>query len=72
MRQFLACRFSPEAKITYTYHWDGAPFRPGDQVRVPSGKGEKIVTIAEIADQPPPFATKAILGPKRPEPGKLL
>lgn len=71
MRQFLACRFSPEAKITYTYHWDGAPFRAGDQVRVPSGRGEKTVTIAEVADKPA-FATKAILGPKPAETGRLL
>jgi hypothetical protein len=72
--QYLTAKFSPEDTRTYTYHNDGEPVAPGDQVLVP-GKGDKprTVTVAEVGvPKPDGFETKAILGLAPPPEGKLL
>lgn len=70
MTIYVACKFRPEDKRTYTYTYDGAePLAPGDQVKVPDNRpdGWKRVTVDAISDQAPPFACKAILGKVEPE-----
>lgn len=67
--QYVACKFRPEDKRTYTYEWDGEPLTKGDFVKVPdkSGDGWKRVTVDAISDEAPPYACKPILGLYNPD-----
>ena len=65
-RQFIACRFRPTDKRTYTYHNDGDPVEVGEDVEVETKQGPKVINVAEIVDKPA-FETKAILGKVEPE-----
>lgn len=68
-RQFVAVKFPSGSRRLYTYHNDGEPVSPGDQVKVAdrSGDGWSRVEVVEITDTAPPFATKPILGKIEPE-----
>lgn len=67
-RQFVAVRFKPWDRRTYTYHWDGEPFAPGDQVVVTTDRGPSTVEVISVSGLPPPFPTKPIVGRERPLP----
>lgn len=64
MTKYVACRFAPDDKRTYTYAWDGDELFPGDRVKVPDNRsdGWKRVTVVSVTDETPPFACKPILG----------
>lgn len=70
MRQYVACKFRPEDRRTYTYHNDGEPVAVGDAVKVldRSGDGWKRIEVVEIGHIAPSFPTKPILGKIDPEP----
>lgn len=62
--QYVVVRFSSRDRRTYTYHNDGPPVAPGDEVRIPGrqeGDGWKAVEVVDVHFIKPPFATKAIL-----------
>lgn len=63
-RQYVACKFYPSDRRTYTYHNDGAPVAAGDEVKVGDARsdGWKKVTVVSVSDLQPPFPTKPILG----------
>jgi len=63
-RQFVACAFRPHDTRTYTYHNDGPPLVPGDEVKVAdkSGEGWRRVYVREVSWTRPAFETKPILG----------
>jgi uncharacterized protein YhfF len=61
-RQLVAVQFNPWDQRSYTYHNDGEPVAVGDQVRVLTTKGEKIVTVAALPQEQPTFETKPIVG----------
>jgi len=69
-RQFVACKFRPGDRRSYTYHWDGEPLAPGDEVKVPdkSGDGWIRVIVDSVSWANPPFPTKPILGKAEPIP----
>ena len=72
MRQYVECRYREGDARTYCYHNDGEPVAAGDQVKVPAARGADgwmRVTVAEVHDRAPRFATKAILGQIEPEAG---
>ena len=76
-RQYIAVKFRPTDRKSFTYHYDNgatAPLAVGDEVQVPdkSGDGWKRVTVAAV-DQPKPtmFATKPITGKFNPG-GELI
>ncbi len=75
-RQFVAVKFRPSDKRTWTYHNDRAPVACGDVVKVPPrfGSGWQRATGHEITDEAPAFETKAIMGVVQddPPPGQLL
>jgi hypothetical protein len=66
---YVACKFRPEDRRTYTYEWDGEPLNKGDIVKVPdkSGDGWQRVTVDAISDEAPAFACKPILGLYNPD-----
>lgn len=66
---YVACKFRPEDKRSYTYEWEGEPLEPGDIVKVPDARedGWKRVTVVSISDEAPPFACKPILGLYNPD-----
>lgn len=75
MRQYLTAKFRPADKRAYTYHNDGPPVAIGDEVKLPSTRGQEgwvrgtvfgIITEAEALAQP--HATKEILGRADPKP----
>lgn len=63
-RQYVAVKFRPTDTRTYTYHNDGDPVSPGDEVKIKDRRGDgwSRVTVAEITDEKPPFETKPIIG----------
>jgi hypothetical protein len=63
-RQFVACKFRPGDSRSYTYHWDGEPLAPGDEVKVADrdGDGWKKVIVVSASWANPSFPTKPILG----------
>ena len=68
-RQFVICKFREEDTRTYTYHHDGEPVAVGDRVVVSTDRGAQAITVAEIIEKAPSFATKGIAGKERaPEP----
>lgn len=62
MTQYVAVKFKPWDRRTYTYHNDGAPAKPGDMVEVETKEGLKKVQVDSVSDQKPAFATKPIKG----------
>lgn len=60
---YVACTFRPGDARAYTYHWDGEPLAPGDEVKVTdkSGDGWKRVYVKEVDLPKPPYPTKPIL-----------
>lgn len=68
-RQFVACAFRATDTRTYTYHNDGPPVVPGDEVKVAdkSGDGWRRVYVREVWCPKPAFETKPILGIAEPD-----
>lgn len=66
---YVACKFRPDDKRSYTYEWDGEPLQKGDIVKVAdrSGDGWQRVTVDTITDVAPSFACKPILGLYNPD-----
>lgn len=66
---FVACKFRPEDKRTYTYEWEGDPLNPGDIVKVADNRsdGWKRVTVVSVSDEAPSFPCKPILGLYNPD-----
>lgn len=60
-RQYVAVQFKPGGR-PYTYHNEGPPVSIGDRVKLENRDGIVTVTVSEISDTPPPFATKPIIG----------
>jgi len=58
-RQYVAVRFTPNARRTYTYHNDGEPVAIGDRVRIDGPEGFQTVEVVALPDRPN-FATKPI------------
>lgn len=73
-RQFYACRFRTADTRDYAYHWEGEPFMPGAEVKVPDRKGDGWMRVYVVARYPadfaPKFETKAILGQADPLPAE--
>jgi hypothetical protein len=70
MTQFVAIRYAPTDKRTYTYANDGEPVAPGDFVSVPLRNNEpKAVEVVNVTDVEPPFACKGIFGKAEPPVG---
>ena len=63
-RQYVAVKFRPGDRRTYTYHNDGDPVAAGDEVKIADrhGNGWSRVTVESVSDEKPPFDTKPILG----------
>jgi hypothetical protein len=68
-RQYLTAKFRPADKRAYTYHNDGPPVAPGNEVKLPSTRGTDgwlrgtvFGLISEAEAKAQPFDTKAILG----------
>lgn len=62
-RHFVAVRFNPWDRKTFTYHFDGeTPPKPGDAVRVDARGEEKVVEVVSVSPHAPRFETKPILG----------
>lgn len=62
--QYVACKFRPEDRRSYTYHNDGEPVAVGDQVKI-AGRdddGWQRVHVVAVSDEKPSFDTKPILG----------
>lgn len=62
--QYVACKFRPEDRRSYTYHNDGEPVAVGDQVKI-AGRGDdgwQRVHVVAVSDEKPSFETKPILG----------
>jgi hypothetical protein len=66
VRQFVAVRFKPWERRTYTYHNDGAPIAIGEEVEVDTPKGRQRVEVVGLSDLTPSFPTKPIVGPAPP------
>lgn len=62
MTQFVALKFNPWDRRTYTYRNDGDPVSAGDSVEVVTAEGRKIVVVDGVTDKVPPFECKAIVG----------
>lgn len=70
-RHFVAVRFNPWDRKTFTYHFDGeTPPKPGDAVRVDARGEEKVVEVVSVSQHAPRFETKPIIGPWTP-PGAM-
>lgn len=65
-RQYVAIRFGGRSQRTYTYHNDGPPVAPGDQVRVDGRDGWQWVEVVSVSDEAPEFETKPILQQENP------
>jgi len=60
--QYVGVKFKTWDQRVYTYHNDGDPVAPGDQVDVMTRDGKKAVEVVEVSYLKPSFATKAIMG----------
>ena len=71
-RQYVAVKFRPSDKRTYTYHHDAEPVAVGDEVKVAKrGDGWNRVAVVGIGEtKPVGFETKAILGLAPPKEGE--
>jgi hypothetical protein len=68
-RTYVAVRFKPWDRRTYTYHHEGPdPLAIGDAVRVETKDGVQVVEVTAVDLPPPAFETKAILGRFEPAP----
>jgi hypothetical protein len=62
MTQFVAIRFRPGEKRSYTYANDGEPCAAGDFVQVPLRNGTPTtVEVMSVTDEAPPFECKPML-----------
>ena len=63
-RQYVACKFRPDDRRSYTYHNDGEPVAAGDQVKIAGREedGWQRVHVVSVSDEEPSFPTKPILG----------
>ncbi len=61
MTQFVAVKFNPWDRRTYTYRNDGDPAVIGDVVEVVTYDGPKHVAVESITDQAPAFVCKPIV-----------
>ena len=68
-RQYVACKFRPDDRRSYTYHNDGEPVAAGDQVKIPGREEDswQRVHVVSVSDDEPSFPTKAIIGKVEPE-----
>lgn len=64
---FASVKFREGDSRTYTYACD-LPVKPGDRVTVDTKDGQKIVIVAAIDLDEPPFACKPITGIAPPKP----
>lgn len=75
-RQYVAVKFRPGDRKSWTYHWDGEPLACGDVVKVPdrSGDGWQRATVYSFSSAFPQMVTKPILGrvDDRPEPHEAM
>lgn len=60
-RQYVAVKFNPWDRRTYTYHNDGEPVMTGDSVEVETKDGAKVVVVESVSIAAPEFETKAIV-----------
>lgn len=59
--QYVECKF-PNSPKSYCYRWEGdPPLQIGEKVDVFTDRGELTVEVVGIREEPPTFATKAIL-----------
>lgn len=67
--QYVACKFRPEDKRSYTYFNDGEPVAVGDEVKIGgrTEEGWQRVHVVAVSDEKPPFETKPILGKIEPD-----
>jgi hypothetical protein len=61
IRHFVAVRFNPWDRRTYTYHHEGERLAVGDTVIVATNKGEVTAEVMGFQDHAPPFDTKPII-----------
>lgn len=73
-RQYLTAKFRPTDKRAYTYHNDGPPVAPGNEIKIPSARGTDgwaratvFGLISEAEAKAQPYETKAILGLAEPK-----
>ena len=65
-RQYLAIEFKPGGP-RYTYANDGEPVAIGDLIKIETrGGGQRVVTVADLVIEEPPFECKPILGRAEP------
>lgn len=73
-RQYVACKFRPDDRRSYTYHFDGEPLAAGDEVKI-AGRGDEgwqRVYVVAVSDEQPPFDTKPIIEKIQPEQADML
>lgn len=52
--RYLACKFNPWDRQSYTYTYDGdAHVAPGVEVEVETGRGPALVTVESVHDERP-------------------
>lgn len=66
--QFVECKFREADLRAYTYRNDSEPVEIGDRVAVETTRGETVVTVVGIREEPPAFDCKPILRKVEPEP----
>lgn len=73
-RQYVACKFRPDDRRSYTYHFDGEPLSVGDEVKI-AGRGDEgwqRVYVVAVNNEQPPFDTKPIIEKIQPEQADML
>lgn len=73
-RQYVACKFRPDDRRSYTYHFDGEPLAAGDEVKV-AGRGDEgwqRIYVVAVSDEKPSFETKPILEKIEPDQPDML
>ena len=73
-RQYVACKFRPDDRRSYTYHFDGEPLNVGDEVKI-AGRGDEgwqRIYVVAVSDEQPPFDTKPIIEKIQPEQADML
>lgn len=60
MTQFVAVKFNPWDRRTYTYRNEGEAIAPGDVVEVVTSEGPKQVAVESVTDKAPAFECKPI------------
>ena len=61
--QYVAIRYAPGDRRSYTFANDGEPVKAGDFVEAPLRNGDpKVVEVVSVEETPPPFDCKRIIG----------